>query len=702
MGPGSPTRFYPVFKLPSAELQAKIILGCVEETYNLLLREALGYGMKTLPTAVTVAFDTRKREAERMLENSRPPEMVPIPAKLLDKKEEAIALARADLIKHYLRYAAQAKQCGKVRAKQRFVDEYNKGSLYPKLFELIGPTSYQSIERWRLQYKRNHNDFYAIARQYPKKRNKRITEAERKCLENRILSHHSELITEIIKDAKLDMIEQGVELTVSDATYRRYIDKWKETNFDKWTMAREGEKAYRDKCGWYVDRTGFGVGDVIVADGHTLNFEIINPQTGKPARMTLIVWFDMASSFPVGWVIMPTENTDAIRLALRMAIIVLGKMPKIAYMDNGKAFRGTYFKGVTDDLRPQYSGIFQKLGIDWIYARKHNARAKVVERFFGYLAEFERKAPTYVGTSINTKPAHMRRGETLHKKLHQQVTGGRYPRLEDVYVALARWIETYINQPQPRGRLGDKTPVQAFKEGKGPGVDIHKLTLLMLRSKPTKANRCEVSLTMNGERITYQSEKLHGLSCRVEVLYDPFFPESVLVYDEAGDLICEAFAKTPVHAAAAILGDESDQARFKEEMGIQRRLEKETRQAVVDQYEENIIPLLQGNQQRLGFGGGVVVSLEEERTRKKKELALETKGARYASSSVDMESIIESEPPAGEIEKKEPFFDHDYQRYEYLQDELKERDLSESELVFMAQFKKTNDYKMLYQSKEVG
>lgn len=69
-------------------------------------------------------------------------------------------------------------------------------------------------------------------------------------------------------------------------TYRRYADKLKSTRFDKWTLFREGEKAFNDKVEPYIERdiSKLKVGDVLVADGHTLNFEVINPFKGTPAK----------------------------------------------------------------------------------------------------------------------------------------------------------------------------------------------------------------------------------------------------------------------------------------------------------------------------------------------------------------------------------------------------------------------------------
>ena len=83
--------------------------------------------------------------------------------------------------------------------------------------------------------------------------------------------------------------------------------------------------------------------------------------------MTLILFYDMKSNMPLGWEIMPTEDTQAISSALRRAIIALGKIPKVVYLDNGRAFKSRFFKG-SDFDEQSFTGIYAQLGIRTIFA----------------------------------------------------------------------------------------------------------------------------------------------------------------------------------------------------------------------------------------------------------------------------------------------------------------------------------------------
>ena len=126
----------------------------------------------------------------------------------------------------------------------------------------------------------------------------------------------------------------------SNITFKRFAEHFRRNHYAEWVLRREGMKAYHDKVEPYIERdiSKIEVGDVLIADGHVLNFQVINPFTGKPTRATLVGFLDWKSTAFVGYEIMMTENTQCIASALRNAIINLGIIPKVVYQDNGKAF----------------------------------------------------------------------------------------------------------------------------------------------------------------------------------------------------------------------------------------------------------------------------------------------------------------------------------------------------------------------------
>jgi putative transposase len=122
------------------------------------------------------------------------------------------------------------------------------------------------------------------------------------------------------------------------------------------------------------------VGDVLIADGHTLNFQVINPFTGKPTRATLVGFLDWKSTALVGYEIMMSENTQCIASALRNAIINLGMIPKVVYQDNGRAFKAKYFQSCDFD-EEGFNGIYANLGIKSVFVSHTMQEQKLLKDF---------------------------------------------------------------------------------------------------------------------------------------------------------------------------------------------------------------------------------------------------------------------------------------------------------------------------------
>ncbi len=483
------------------------------------------------------------------------------------------ALAKYDLLRLYSERLRSAPYGKKVRVRDDFVGAYNTGMLYPKLFEQLGPVSWKTIEGWKRDIKCARNDAFVLVDQRGswKRGATSIGDIHAKILLMCLLHPNKPKIAESIRFAREIMHQRGIENGFSDATYRRWINEWRERNFHTWTLTREGWKAWNDKCALSGERDydAIEVGDLVVGDGHTLNFEIVNPWTGKPKRMTMILWIDMKSSFPLGWEIMPTENTQAIAAAMRWAILRLGKIPKIAYIDNGKAFGARFFEGKNLE-EAAFSGLFERLGMQVIHARPYRGQSKTVERFFQVFAELERWAPTYTGTSIENKPPGMMRGEKLHRRIREQMTGGGIT-LEQAHGAIAEWFDRYVRRPQQDGHLKGVTPLEVFMDGRGPGVDRELLNDMMMACEIKSIRRSAIS--MPGGR-TYYHPDLHGRTHKVLIHYDFQDTSTIRVSELSGEPICTAHLYEKLHPAAGILGTEADRQRLAEHCAEHRRQER--------------------------------------------------------------------------------------------------------------------------------
>ncbi len=502
------------------------------------------------------------------------------------------ASAKADLVLHYSRSIKAAGWGQKAQARDHFIAGYNSGYAYPQLYAVLGPICWQTIEGWKRALRAGADLSELSDRRGRWRRGKsKVTAAQARILLQCALHPNRWLIAEVIREAKRRMDAAGIADDHSESTYRRWLVDFKAHNYDIWCFQRGGEKRFNDECCLSIERDPelINVGDVLVADGHKLNFEILNPWTGKPSRMTLIVFYDMRSNYPCGWEIMPTENTAAISAALRRAIITLGKLPRVVYLDNGRAFKAKCFTLTDIDLKQSgLYGLYAQLGIQTVFAWPYHGQSKTVERFFGTFAELERFCPTYVGTGIDKKPPRMKRGERMHRRIYENVMAGQYLTLEMAHRAVAAWFDQYGKRPQDRSKyLMGYAPIDLFEPGRGEGVDPLKLTYLMWSKKDA---------TIRGSRISFQGrlyyhQELEGRRHKVEIRYDLQDPGYIAVFENA-ELLCIAAEQDKVHPMA-ILGDESDRELLSEQCKIKARQKKTASQLSRKMLEQEVLPAYQ-------------------------------------------------------------------------------------------------------------
>ncbi len=343
------------------------------------------------------------------------------------EKCKQIALARLDIVHQWLEF--RKKSQNKLQADYDFVKLHNTSNSH--LFEILGKISRGSLHRW-LAMLNGTEDYTKLLPQYKYSSvndyRTVLNDEEIKIFMGLLLHPNRLSIGKAIALTKYRLKEQGQSFIPADITFRRYAKWFKDNNYDKWILSRDGEKALSDKVEPYIKRDAslLEVGDILVADGHKLAFQVINPFTGKPTRATLVGFLDWKSTALVGYEIMLEENTQCIASALRNAIINLDMIPKIVYQDNGRAFRAKYFTDDKGFTELGFQGLYSKLGIETVFARPYNARAKVIERFFKEFQEgFEKLLPSYIGSSIQNKPAYMMRNEKLHKSWHNEgLVGG--------------------------------------------------------------------------------------------------------------------------------------------------------------------------------------------------------------------------------------------------------------------------------------
>ena len=515
--------------------------------------------------------------------------------KLISESQKEQALAKYDLVNFWLDFRRECKknkfdESGQT-INQKFIEMYNSGMLYENIFNAIGKVCEGSLYRWKrlLGYNR---DWTALVAQYKystrKEYSTSLNEEQIKIFLNILLSPNNFSVGKAISLTKHILQERGYNILPKDVTFRRYAYWFRDTNFDKWTLAREGQKALKDKVEPFIVRNAalLEPGQVLIADGHTLNFQVINPFTGKPCRATLLGFLDWKSGGLVGYDIMLEECTQNIASALRNAILNLDHIPDYIYQDNGRAFKSKFFNGDKKFEELGFTGIYEKLGIRPVYATPYNARAKVIERFFLDFQEgFEKLMPSYIGTSIENKPAWMKRNEKLHSQIHEKYEFT--PTIEQAITLINKWLEYKHAQPCPNDE--GKTIQEVINETSRQKIDENELDDLMMAQEVKTIGRNGIHFL----KADYFDEALYGLKEKAIIKYNLFDLTYIKVYTMKGEFLCRADRVTPTHPLAVQMGDIKDIEDYKHKIEKQARLRRKTIKAVKQHFNLNDIDLIE-------------------------------------------------------------------------------------------------------------
>ena len=577
--------------------------------------------------------------------------------KYTPEKAKQNALAKLDLIRKWQEF--RRKAVNKLQADYDFVKLHNSSNSY--LFNVLGKISRGSLHRWKASldgtedYTRLIPNYkYVSVNEY----RTCLTDEEIKIFMGLLLHPNRICIGKAIALTKYKLKEQGQSFIPADITFRRYAKWFKDNNYDKWVLARDGEKALSDKVEPYIKRDAslLDVGDILVADGHKLAFQVINPFTGKPCRATLVGFLDWKSTALVGYEIMLEENTQCIASALRNAIINLDMIPKIVYQDNGRAFRAKYFTDEKGFGELGFYGLYAKLGIETVFARPYNARSKVIERFFKEFQEgFEKLMPSYVGSSIINKPAYLKRNEIFHKNLHQDYI----PTIEETIKMIDMWLK--FKNSQPCTNAPNMTIAEVLENRKKQNIDKSLLDDLMLATEVKTIQR-------NGVRFLncdYFDERLYGLRGKVLVKYNLFDLTNVKVFTTKGEYLCTAERVTETHPMAKILGTVEDLEDYKQKIQKQQKLKRKTINSVKKLLTNDEIKLIESrsNQEEM-----------ENSNKFQKEFKARSNGVQKINNG----------------ENSLPIFKNNSEKYEYL---IKHNPSD----IWVAEFKQTKEYKLLYE-----
>jgi len=581
------------------------------------------------------------------------------------EKSKQIALARLDLVHKWKEF--RRKSVNKLQADYDFVKLHNTSNSH--LFDILGKISRGSLHRWNNMLNGSEN-YELLLPQYKyssvNEYRTVLTDAEIKIFMSLLLHPNRISIGKAIALTKYKLHEQGQNFIPADITFRRYAKWYKDNNYDKWILARDGEKALSDKVEPYIKRDAslLDVGDVLVADGHKLSFQVINPFTGKPSRATLVGFLDWKSTALVGYEIMMEENTQCIASALRNAIINLDMIPKVVYQDNGRAFRAKYFTDDKGFSELGFNGLYSKLGIETVFARPYNARAKVIERFWKEFQEgFEKLLPSYVGSAITEKPAYLKRNERLHSACHNDYV----PTIAETIKMIDMWLNFKNSQPCPNAP--DKTIAEVLNERKRQNIDVNILDDLMMATEVKTIQR-------NGIRFlncNYFDERIYGFKSKVLIKYSLFDLTKIKVFTTKGEYLCTAERVTETHPMAKILGTVQNLEDYKQKIEKQKKLRRKTINSVKQILSHDEVTFIETkiNDENNEFLSGIQKPFKERLN------GVQKINANNFERNTKSENYL-------------PLFKNNAEKYEYLIANEPDND-------WITEFKQTKEYKLLYE-----
>lgn len=620
-------------------------------------------------TSYEIAYSSLEPEIQEKLDDEeiKSTDLVPVQnntkMNFISESSRLTALARIDIIKGLENI--RQKYSTKKEADSIFLDLYNSRIYLPQVYKFIGSISVGTLKRWVKTYE-NNGTVESLLPQYKYNKydeyNSILTDEMKQVFLKFLLHPNKFNIGKAISLSKHVLSKRGIENIPCTLTFRRYAEYYKKHNYAQWILMREGEKAYHDKVEPYIERdiSKLEVGDVLIADGHVLNFQVINPFTGKPTRATLVGFLDWKSTALVGYEIMMTESTQCIASALRNAIINLGMIPKIVYQDNGKGFKAKFFQDTNFD-EEGFSGVYQNLGIKSVFAKPYNARAKVIERFFKeFQEEFEKMMISYTGTSIEDKPAWMKRGEKLHFELHQKMHKGKIPRIQEVIKLINCWIEYHNSKPCPNAP--EISISECLNDVQKQNIDINILNDLMMKTETKVVRRNGVTFL----GFHYYNDILFGLREPVYIRYSLFDLSKVNIYSLKGEFICIAKRITGTHPMAYHLGNIKDMEDFKQKIQKQKRLKNKAIKEFKKFFPKSDIEVLE-------------VELEEK--------------------IIEIESILEKPKrecklTQRELQMNQPFFSNNYEKYEWF---MEHGCTNSEDRKWLTNYIKSDEYKEIYE-----
>ncbi|WGV98839.1 Mu transposase C-terminal domain-containing protein [Vibrio sp. YMD68] len=353
-------------------------------------------------------------------------------------------------------------------------------------------------------------------------------------------------------------LREDENFTCTDRQVRHYLNNLPSINQHP---NRLGRKLYNGSHAHYKPRTtnGIEVGDIYMADGHTMDVYLAHPETGDLWRAELIIWMDVRSRFIVGWELTDFESAANTFNSLVRTLTNHDHVPAVIYIDNGCGYKNRLVCDAT-------AGLYARMDLSVLFAIPGNAKAKgQIERWFRTMEEDFSKMefPRFYCGADQADEVRTRLVMEV-KRANKQGKPSPLPTIFEWREKFEHWLTKYHNRPHPE--LKHTTPAAMFDS---------------LRRTPVNTDLCELMKRQEKRKVARGMVRLHNRVYRHEALLAHNGQEVIVAFDWWNDeqvtirtseqvLVCDA----PLIERAAVVSTSFMQdAKDKQLVGQTRRLQ---------------------------------------------------------------------------------------------------------------------------------
>lgn len=296
--------------------------------------------------------------------------------------------------------------------------------------------------------------------------------------------------------------------------------------------AREGKKAFDDKCMPYIERdySKLHPNQFWVSDHHLWDIFVRVPDGKggwKLERPWGSYWMDMRTRKMMSSIIRTEPpNSDVVLCSFGLGVEHFG-IPNGVRLDNGKDYKARdmfYPEGhyIVSEEDKKINSLAANLQIEVTYAIPYNAKAKPIERVFNTFEEqLGKKYPSYAGSNAKKRPEDLK-----DLNIMDVIT------LEEFIVQHNQYVyEIYNNSGHSGDAMYGKSPNQVYADEpftiRRASKEVLYFSLMRVKGQRTVQRN---GITFKGIHF-YNDNCINYIGQKVTARYDPTKPEILYVFD---------------------------------------------------------------------------------------------------------------------------------------------------------------------------